>query len=205
LGSSDPALSGDGTQLAFVGPGNGTVALWTLAIGRGEARLVPNAPIGAIVANPTWCKGGDSVVVASTVLGNSALIVASTTTGGWRPLTDGSAHDVNPACGPDGQSVVFASTRNGDLGLFVSSGGAGAEAIRRLDAFPATDGEPTWLPDGRVVFVQGVGGATARLVWIDPSFGDSVTAIPVPGAGGPAHPRPAPMSGASATSVVANR
>jgi hypothetical protein len=73
----------------------------------------------------------------------------------------------------------------------VSSGAAGAETVRRLDASPASDGEAAWLADGRVVFVLAVGTATAQLAWLDPAHGDSVTVIAITGSGAPAHPRAA--------------
>jgi Tol biopolymer transport system component len=187
----DPAFSLDGTRLAFVGPTPDGIGLWTSAPDGSEVAAVPGIPTGAVVANPVWCKGGDSIVVVTTAFGDASLFLLSAASGAGRSLTDGSTHDVNPACGPDGTSVVFSSTRDGDLGLFVLSGPAGSETVRRLDASPASDGEPTWLRDGRVVFVSAVGTTAAQLAWLDPAGGPAATVIPLSGHGTPAHPRAA--------------
>lgn len=193
--ASDPSIAPDSTHVAFIAPSNGSAALWTSAIDGSAAAPVPSgwAPAGAVAATPTWCKGGDSIVVVTTAFGNASLFVQSASSGNGRSLTDATAYNVNPACGPDNQSVAFASTRDGDLGLFVSSGAAGSETVRRLDPSPANDGDPAWLADGRVVFVSAVGTDSAQLGWLDPAQGDSVTRIPLSGSGAPAHPRAIPV------------
>lgn len=187
--ATDAAISPDGARLAFVGPPSASGSLWTSAIDGSGAAAIPGASANAIVASPTWCKAGDSLVVVTTAFANASLFVESSTSGRGRALTSGSAHDLEPACGPDGRSVVFSSTRDGDLGLFVSSGTAGSETVRRLDPSPANDGEPSWLPDGRVVFVTAVGTDSAQLAWVDPAQSDSVTVIAIAGRGSPAHPK----------------
>jgi Tol biopolymer transport system component len=60
--ASDPAVSPDGARLAFIGPVNGSAGPWTSAIDGSAAAAVPGTPTGAIVASPTWCKGGDTIV-----------------------------------------------------------------------------------------------------------------------------------------------
>jgi Tol biopolymer transport system component len=186
--ASDPDVATDGLTLAFVGITSGTSGLWIANIAGTQAEEVPTAHPGALLASPTWCKGGDSIVVVTTAFANASLFLQSSVTGNGRSLTNGETHDVDPACAPDHQTVAFTSSRDGDVGLFVASGAAGMEAIRRLDASPANDGEPAWLPDGRVVFVADVGTDSAHLAWLDPATGTSATAITIAGGGAPAHP-----------------
>jgi Tol biopolymer transport system component len=190
--ASDPAVSTDGTQLAFIAPSGGSAGLWTSILTGASATAVAGTLAGSIIASPTWCKGGDSVVVVTTAFGDASLYVESATTGTGRPLTNGTTYDVNPACASDDSSIVFASTRDGDLGIFVLAGPAGSETVRRLDPMPASDGQPSWLYDGRVVFVSAVGTDSAQLAWLDPSASDSVTLIPIAGHGGPEYPRALP-------------
>ena len=50
---------------------------------------------------------------------------------------------------------------------------------------PASSGEATWLPDGRLVFL--VLGTTPALAWLDPKHPAAMYGIDV-GAGTPGHP-----------------
>jgi WD40-like Beta Propeller Repeat len=186
--ASDPDVAADGVTLAFIVLTRGSSGLWTAGVDGTLAADVPTAHPGAIIAAPAWCKGGDSIVVVTTAFANASLFVQSSVSGDGRSLTNGTTHDVEPACAPDHQSVAFTSTRDGDVGLFVSSGTIGIETVHRIDATPANDGEPAWLPDGRVVFIAGVGTDSAHLAWLDPAIGTSVTSIAISGGGAPAHP-----------------
>lgn len=186
--ASDPDVASDGATLAFVGLTRGSSGLWTANVDGAQGDQVPSAHPGAIIAAPTWCKGGDSIVVVTTAFANASLFVESSVSGDGRSLTNGTTHDVDPACAPDHQAVAFTSTRDGDVGLFVSSGIIGSETVHRIDATPANDGEPAWLPDGRVVFIAGVGTDSAHLAWLDPAIGTSVTPVLITGGGAPAHP-----------------
>jgi Tol biopolymer transport system component len=191
-GASFADFASDGSTLAFIAPSGGTSGLWTALVDGSDAALVPGAPPGAILANPTWCKGGDSIVVVTTALSNAALFIESASTGLGRALTNGTTYDVDPACAFDAATVAFASSRDGDVGLFAASGTPGAESVHRLDVAPANDGQPAWLPDGRLVFVSAVGTDSAHLAWLDPAIGSTATRIPLGGSGSPAHPKFAP-------------
>jgi TolB protein len=93
---------------------------------------------------------------------------------------------VEPTWSPDGAHVVFASTRDGDTELYrvPLSGGA----VERLTQRPGADGQPAYLPDGRVVYTAWIDGAP-HLYWLDPDHPADGAEIPT-GDGSPAHPAP---------------
>lgn len=184
--ASQPALSADGTRLAFIAPLNGADHLWT-ANGDGSNAAPVNAGpdfASAIQASPSWAPQGDTLVVTTTQYGDAALARLAVATGAETPLTNGSTTDIDAAWSPDGKQIVFASTRDGDLGLFTMILSTGA--VKRLTPQPATDAEPAWLADGRIVFTA-VSGSTTQLRWLDPASPDSGQVIPTPANGGPRH------------------
>ena len=185
--SSQPALSGDGSRLAFIAPLNGADHLWTANGDGSNAGAVDAGPDfdNALQANPNWAPHGDTVVVTTTQYGNAAIARLAVATGAETPLTDGSTTDIDAAWSPDGSEIAFASTRDGDLGLFALTVATGA--VTRLTPQPATVAEPAWLADGRIVFTAVI-GSTTQLRWLDPKNSpDTGQLIPTPANGGPRH------------------
>jgi hypothetical protein len=186
--STDAAFATTGGAFAFVGPLNGSPSLWVSSGEGAAATPVPGSSSAAIVASPAWCMGGDSLVIVTTAFSNAALYLESSTTGQGRLLTNASSFDVEPACSSDGGSIAFASTRDGGVGLYELRSQSGSSVAQRLDTMPANDGQPAWLPEGRIVFVSAVGTDSAHLAWLDPEVGRSATRIPITGGGAPGHP-----------------
>lgn len=180
-----PALSPDGTRLLF---GRGTPS--TLFLARADATLPqPLAPaLGAAdvktEANGAWSPTGDRVAFMSTASGNGDVYLwpgADSTT----RVVAGAAYDGDPAWSPDGTRIVFVTARHGNLELYTLTLASGQ--LTRLTNSPGVDYFPTWLPDGRIVYVGSVGD-TRRLFWLDPDRPAETHEIPLPAgeAGNPA-------------------
>jgi Tol biopolymer transport system component len=169
-----PALSVDGSHLAFIAPDSGDDKLW-IAAADGSGAVRPTANFGsssAEEASPTWAPADDSVAFVSTTLGNAAIIDLAAATDAAQALTDGTSTDVDPAWSPDGRSVAFASTRDGDLGIFVLTIGTGQ--VVRVSPQPSNAGQPSWLADGRIVYTEessSPSGIISQLNWVDPHAG----------------------------------
>ena len=80
-------------------------------------------------------------------------------------LESSSGGDFEPAFSPDGRRIAFASNRTGDVELFLLELESGE--VTRLTNREGSDGQPTWLPDGRIVYVA-FAEATPELRWLDP-------------------------------------
>jgi TolB protein len=187
-----PALSPDGSHLAFIAQDSGLNKLWLAASdGSGAARRAASfGSPSAEEASPAWSPSGDSVVFVSTTFGNAAIVGLSASTDSAWGITDGTFTDVDPSWSPDGRSVVFASTRDGDLGIFVLTLATGQ--VVRVSPQPGNAGQPCWLADGRIVYTEEsstASGIISQLNWADPSHPGVAHVIPAP-AGNPENAQP---------------
>jgi TolB protein len=176
---TQPALSREGASLAFAANPSGVPRIWIAnGDGSGAQALAPGFSIpAAIEASPGWAPSGTQLVFVSTTAGTADLFTVQT---GGAPdtLRGGGDAAVEPAWSPDGSRVVFASDSTGDGELFLLVIATGQ--VTRLTNRAGDDGEPAWLPDGRVVYtVFGAGGP--RLRWLDPARPDTAFDIPTSG------------------------
>jgi hypothetical protein len=138
---SEPALSPDGSRLAFVRDGRLVVAR---ADGSGASRV---AGVGAGAISPSWSPDGR---LAYEQDGRLAVVEPG---GAPRRLDlPGTAGD--PAWSPDGARIAFsAADGSGNVDVHVLTV-ANGQALRVTD-HPAADDAPAWSPDGsRLAFVS---------------------------------------------------
>lgn len=180
----DAALSPDGTRIAYISDVSGMPRLWLMAVdGSGAAPATAgHAHAGAVEASPRWSPDGTRVVFVSTTAGSADLYVLDVASGAIAPLVVSPHAEVEPSWSPDGAHVVFVSNRDGPARLYRVAVASGA--IEPLTT--GTDGQPAYLPDGRIVYTTWESG-TPALRWLDPSNPGETHAIPLP-AGAPERP-----------------
>jgi len=184
----EPALSADGSHLAFVTSVSGNNKIWT-STSTGTNATAVTASLGTDGVdeeNPTWSPAGDALVFVTTQYGNAGLVQLTLSSSKETPISNGRTTDVDPAWSPDGKTLAFASTRDGDVGIFLYT--FATSAVTRLSPEPGNDGEPTWLSDGRVVYTSWADPTAPALEWIDPAQPSVVHTIPTPTGSAPAHP-----------------
>jgi len=157
------------------GPSGGITKVWTgSATATGATQATPGYP-DAIQSSPSWAS---ATRLAFTMADASSADVYDLTLGGAPTLlAGGSKAEVEPAWSPDGTRVAFASNRSGDTELYLVTVGTGT--VTRLTTRAGSDGAPTWLSDGRIVFTC-VQGLQFRLCLVDPAAPGTVTVIPTP-------------------------
>ena len=188
VAEASPALSHDAALLAYTSSETGVPKLWIGASdGSNAARVTTDFGFaGSIETSPCWEPNGERVVFVSTSEGTADIFTHAVSTGGFSLLVPDSAYhaEVEPAWNPDGSRVAFATDRTGDTEIHLFQVTSGA--LTQLTDRPGPDGQPTWVGDGRLVYVAWIEG-TPHLRWLDPESPDEVHDIDI-GPGEPGHP-----------------
>ena len=167
-GDGDPAVSPDGSRLAFSSARTGNREIYVADTTTGELRRL-TASRTLDDRKPAWSPDGRRIVWQTGAAGRDADLFVMRADGlGKRPLAVAAGDDIDPAWSPDGTRIAFASNRSGgyDLWLVPSAGG---EATPLLD-LPGATRAPAWSPDGRQLAYSGTsgGGASIWILRLDP-------------------------------------
>jgi hypothetical protein len=177
---TSPALSPDGTRMAYGYDASGVARIWTANVdGTGAAAFTGTLGFaGSPESSPSWAPTGNRLSFVGT--GNGTADVWDLTAGGTADvLAGGDSAEVDPAWNPAGTHVAFASTRQGDPAIFTVR--VSDRLITKLSTRPGGEAEPSWTADGRLVYVEFLAAGATRLVWISPSAPETVNEIPVTG------------------------
>ena len=180
LSEIEPALSPDGSSIAFIGSEAGSLSVGKLYLANGDgtgAHRVTTTfgTAGSLEATPSWGPNADRVAFVTTHDGSADIWAYYVAGDSIRPLVQSSAADVEPAWGPF-NDVAFVSNRDdadGDLYLLDLFSGHSTRLTTRAGA----DAQPSWLPDGRIVFTA-YQGTVATLAWLDVFSPEVIHPIP---------------------------
>ena len=150
-GIVSPAVSPDGTQVAFSALGD----LWLHTIG-GQAERLTDDPW--IEADPAWSPDGSRLAFASDRDGSVDLYVRDLGAGTDRRVTEGAAATL-PAWSPDGSRIAFVGSADGTA---VQAVDLATGLIETLRAGLNGAGRPSWSPDGASVLVSALSPYSGR-------------------------------------------
>ncbi len=141
---SDPTLSPDGKEIAFVSGGD----IWSVPANGGEAHLLVTHP--ATESRPLFSPDGKRLAFMSTRTGGGNIYILTLSTGDLQRLTYSDVADRLDAWSADGQWIYFTSSVNdvagqGDIFRVHSTGGTPLEVSRERYM---TEFESTPSPDG---------------------------------------------------------
>jgi PKD repeat protein len=155
----DPALSPDGTRVAFVGnapsgsftpppPPDGDIIVVDLRDGT-ETNLTSDDPAPA--SAPAWSRDGRRVAFGSSKSGTFELYAMNADGTGLEQITNGAGFSGYPTWAPDGR-IAFECNVAGNQDLCsINSNGTG---FVRLTHYEGRDAQPAFSPDGtRIAFV----------------------------------------------------
>src|SRR6185503_16445743 len=110
-----PAVSPDGTQIAFAAVGD----LWTMTMSGAAQRVTHDA---ALEADPAWSADGRFLAYSSDRDGFMNIWIRDIRAGTDRQLTRGTAAAMQPAWSPDGSRIAFSDPEGQILIVDVKSG-----------------------------------------------------------------------------------
>jgi len=125
-----PAVSPDGTMLAYVAPVQGrlgTGGIHVRPLAGGEARLV-HYEESEYRMKPAWTPDGQSFLYVSDEGGSHDVRIVPVAGGNPVPLTADARDEFSPAVSPDGSRFAFVSNRTGPTTLHVTGMGGGPYA-----------------------------------------------------------------------------
>jgi Tol biopolymer transport system component len=123
-----PAISPDGSQIAFASNRGGAYEIWLYNRANGALRqLTRNA---AVIGGLNWSADARRIAFTTTATGSklSGIAIAEVETGGFRVLTDG--NDFNASFSARGDRLVFTSMRDGNAELYLLN--LNASGVERL-------------------------------------------------------------------------
>ena len=152
---SDPAISPNGREIAFVSGGD----IWTVAAAGGEAHLLVTHP--ATESRPLYSPDGTKMAFVSTRTGAGNIYVLTLASGELMRLTYSDRPDALDGWSHDGRWIYFTSAVNdvagqGDIFRVSSNGGTPLEVsheryLGEFESAPSPDGQ-TIEPSARVRF-----------------------------------------------------
>lgn len=152
LRAEDPALSPDGTMLAFSWQGD----LWTAPAGGGEARRLTVHPASEIF--PRWSPDGSRIYFGSNRSGNYDIWSVGKTGDDLQRVTFGSSDEYVNAISPDGQWVYGYTTAWDGLNLYKVRATGGEQVALTLHPQEVFF-SPTISSDGKKIAYCGSGSA----------------------------------------------
>lgn len=165
-----PALSADGSKLAWTSHRHGKGALYFRPLnGAEEQKVTSEWSHDTREIIPSLGAGGEPIIYASTLGGRYQLWRAARVGGVGLPLTETdhpTIRDVAPMLSPDGRSVLFYSNRAGTWDIWRMDLGDGAPGSPTpLTDWPGNELYPMWSPDNiNVAFIANQGGNAD--IWI---------------------------------------
>ncbi len=144
-----PAVSPDGTRLAYVAPVPGrlgTGGLWVIPLPSGQPQLVQYEETEYRM-KPAWMPDGKALLYVSDQAGSNDVMLIPATGGNPMRLTADDHDEYAPSPSPDGRRFAFVSNRAGPTTLYTVDAGGGPEPS--WTAVPITARHPR-LPTGRL-------------------------------------------------------
>ncbi len=161
-----PAVSPDGTKIAFVSDRSGRAELYLLNIKGtlGLTQLTTNTT-ACTTAAPSWLPDGAGLVFMSDCTGGTFEIYRAdlkytldktndlqATLANVTRLTNNTTADLYPHVSPNGKQIVFHAERDGNPEIYSMQ--IDGSLQRRLTSSTAEDSQPNWSPDGTKIVFQ---------------------------------------------------
>ena len=139
-----PAVSPDGTKVAFASDRGGTNEIYVMGIDGSDPTNITNNT--SYDAAPSWSPDGTKIAFMSNRDGDNEVFVMDSDGANPTNLTNDEADDYDPAFSPDGRRIAFSSNKDGDQVLYAMDAADGGNVARLTDG-PTLGLDPDWQPN----------------------------------------------------------
>lgn len=153
-----PALSPDGTHLAFTSKANGYWDLFLMDLHNGSLTRLTDT--GAYDGHPTWSPDGQWLAYETYINDHFEIFLLSVSNPSDPPihLAGGPDSSHSPAWSPQGRQIAFVSNRYGDDDIWLAALDQVENRFTNLsNSLEIQQSNPAWSPDGQ------------NLAWVDDS------------------------------------
>lgn len=161
-----PALSPDGTRLAYSSRQNGYWDLYILDLTTGaQVRITDTAEYDG---SPSWSPDGKWLAYESYIGDNLEIFIRAIDDLTQPPirLTNDPAADYSPDWSPGGREIAFVSDRDGDVDIWLAGLDRVDDRFTNLTAGSnSVESHPAWSPDG------------SRLAWSTDRYGSAEVVV----------------------------
>jgi TolB protein len=144
-----PAVSPDGTKIAFTSFARGNPAIFILSTDTGR-RLPFYNQVASMNATPDFTPDGKQLLYSSTASGRAQIYIAGIDGSNLRRISNTMALEVEPKVNPKtGSDLVFVSGRSGPQQIYrMNMDGAD---VQRLSNGEGEASNPCWHPNGQII------------------------------------------------------
>jgi len=160
--NASPALSPDGSQIAFAGSSRGNVDVYVMSASGGAARRLTTTR--SLEASPDWSPTGRQIAYTSDQTGTPQIWIMDAEGTNARRLTFAGNWNDEVAWSPRGDRIAFACRNEGDFNICVMDVATGATLQLTSEG---SNGHPAWSPDGEKVVYQSRRGGRTQIYTMD--------------------------------------
>ena len=195
---SSPAISPDGTKVAYSVYLNSNYEIFVRPTAGGAATQLTNNAAGVDDINPAWSPDGTKIAYSSTSSGSYDLWIMSATDGSGKTQMTHTMSTVNsqyvreqyPAWSPDGTKIAYARMESNLINdleafdLWVMSSTTPDSGAKLAGSSTGKDTQPAWSPDGTKIVFASDRSSSGDDIWVVNSDG-SGTATDLTGTSSP--------------------
>ncbi len=147
--SIEPAISPDGTRVAFTSFAHGSPGIFVFSVDTGRDLRFYNQR-ASVNSSPSFTPDGKQIIYSSSAPNDKCcrIFLSNLDGSGFRPITSGGFIDTEPKVNPKtGTEMAFVSGRSGPQQIYRANLD-GSDIVRLTDG-TGEAGNPAWNPDGQ--------------------------------------------------------